>query len=80
MFLSSWFMVGGVVTDYILFSLLWRLLSEEVQKYPIISLAFDYARIGVALFFLFAALVHGLISTYNQIKLDMTLSREGQEE
>lgn len=71
---------GATIAEYLLFSLLWLLLSEDVQKYPIISLALDYARIGLGLLFISSAFVHGALSTYHQIKLDFRLAKEGEKE
>lgn len=69
----------ALIADYLLFLLMWWLLSNEVQKYPLISLACDYARIGQALLFIVSAFVHGLISTYTQSRLDLKLARVGEE-
>lgn len=69
---------GAVVTDYLLFALLWLLLRDEVTKYPLVALGLDYARIGLALLFILSAVVHGTISAYSQIKLDIKLSRQGE--
>jgi hypothetical protein len=75
------FLVYGtaVFFDYLLFGLLWRLLSDDVNKYPIVALGFDYARIGLALLFIAGAIVHGIISTISQIQLDIKLAQEGEE-
>lgn len=70
---------GALITDYLLFFLMWALLKEEVEKYPIVAQGFDYARIGLALLFIAGALIHGIISTISQIKLDYALSQEGGE-
>ena len=70
---------GALFTDYGLFSLMWWLLSEDVKQYGIISLLFDYTRIGLALLFIATAIIHGVISTYSQIKLDITLMHEDEK-
>jgi hypothetical protein len=67
---------SAVIADYILFLLIWSLLREEVAKYPIVSSAFDYARIGLALLCIAGAIIHGILSTYNQIKIDIELAKE----
>ena len=69
---------GALITDYSLFLLVAWLLREDVQKYPAVALWFDYARTGLALLLITLAVVHGIISTFNQIKLDLALSREGE--
>jgi len=69
---------SAVLADYLLFLLLWALLDDEVRKYPVVARALDYARIGLALLFIFSAVVHGVISTYSQIRLDMKLANEGE--
>jgi hypothetical protein len=63
-----------------LFLLLWFVLSEEVEKYPLVKQALDYARIGLALLFITSAIIHGLLSTYSQIRLDLELAQEGEEQ
>lgn len=70
---------GALFADYLLFELMWLLLAEEVQKYELVKLAFDYARIGLALLFLLCALVHGMLSTYSQLKLDLELVKEDKQ-
>lgn len=68
---------GALVTDYLLFALMEWLLKVNVERYPVVALGFDYARIGLAALFIIAAVFHGIISTINQMKLDIQLSREG---
>lgn len=70
---------GALITDYLLFLLIWTLLKEDVEKYPIVAQGFDYARIGLALLFIAGAVIHGIISTISQIRLDYTLSQEGEK-
>jgi hypothetical protein len=71
---------SALLTDYILFSFITWLLKDDVQSYPIVALWFDYARIGIALMLIILAVVHAIISTYTQIKLDIKLSKEGDIE
>ena len=68
---------GAVASDYLLFIILWGLLKDDVQKYPLVASGLDYARIGLALLFISSAVIHGVISTYSQVKLDLVLSKEG---
>lgn len=68
---------GAVISDYLLFLLLWSLLGADIQKYPLVATGFNYARIGLALLFITSAVIHGMISTYSQVKLDIKLSKEG---
>jgi hypothetical protein len=70
---------GALLTDYTLFFLISWLLKEDIQKYSIVALWFDFARIGLALLLIILAVTHGIISTYTQIKLDIQLSREGEQ-
>ena len=58
---------------------MWSLLTEEVKKYPLVTLGLDYARIGLALLFIVSAVVHGIISTYSLIKRDFKLSKEVED-
>lgn len=69
---------AALITDYLLFVLMWALLSDDIKKYSIVAAGFDYARIGLALLFILGALVHGIISTYSQVQLDLRLSKEGE--
>lgn len=69
---------GAVITDYLLFLLLWSLLNNDVNKYPMVASGLDYARIGLALLFIAGAVSHGVISTYSQIKTDITLAKESE--
>ena len=69
---------SAVITDYLLFLLLWFLLSDDVKNYPLVAVGFDYARIGLALLFITGAVIHGGISTYSQVKLDIRLAKEGE--
>ncbi|HEX6289644.1 MAG TPA: hypothetical protein VFZ66_10665 [Herpetosiphonaceae bacterium] len=70
---------SGLIVDYLLFSLMWWLLDEEVQRYYLVATGFDYARIGLAMLFIVSAIVHGSLSTYSQIQLDIALFKEGNE-
>lgn len=70
---------SAVICDYLLFYLMWFLLSDDVAKYPIVAQGFDYARIGLALLFITSAVVHGILSTVSQVQLDIKLAREGSD-
>lgn len=52
--------VGAVITDYALFFVLWTLVSDDVKKYPLVAMALDYARIGLALLLIMSGTIHGL--------------------
>lgn len=67
---------GALLTDYLLFGFMQWLLRNDVQNYPIVETWFNYARIGLALLFIVAAVIHGVLSTYGQIRLDVELSKE----
>jgi hypothetical protein len=68
---------GALLTEYALFALMTWLLRDDVAKYSLVAIWFDYARIGLALLFIFSGVAHGIISTVGQIRLDLALSREG---
>jgi len=70
---------GALISDYFLFWLISWLLSEDVQRYPVIALWFDYARIGLAWLLIVCGITHGFLSTYKQVKLEIALSRERDE-
>jgi hypothetical protein len=57
---------------------MWSLLADDIKNYPVVASGFDFARIGLAMLFIASAIVHGAISTYSQIKLDITLAKEGE--
>ena len=67
------------MTDYALFFVLWKLVSEDVKNYPLVEIALDYAKIGLALLLIISGMIHGIISTWSQIRLDRKLSREEKE-
>lgn len=71
---------GALVTDYLLFALMQWLLQDSVRAYPVVATWFEYAKIGLAMLFIFAAVVHGGVSTYSQVKLDVQLAREGDSQ
>ena len=51
---------GAVISDYLLFLLLWSLLGADIKQYSIVAIGFDYARIGLALLFISSAVIHGI--------------------
>jgi hypothetical protein len=67
---------GALLTDYFLFTLMWWMVREDADKYPLVSIGLDYAKIGLALLFITGAVIHGVISTYSQLKFDFKLSKE----
>ena len=69
---------GALITDYLLFKLIWVLLSDDIQKYSVVSQVFDFARIGLAFLFILSAIIHGIVSTYSQVRLDIALLSEGE--
>lgn len=71
---------GALISDYFLFWLISRLLSEDIRQYPVIALWFNYVRIGLAWSLIVCAITHGFLSTYKQVKLDIALSREREEQ
>ena len=71
---------GALLTDYLLFTFMDWLLRVDVERYPVVALGFDYAKVGLALLFIIAAVVHGLISTWGQVKLDLALMRESESQ
>jgi len=69
---------GAIVADYVIFSLMWWLVSEDAKTYPLVAELLDYARIGLAILFIAGAVIHGILSTASQVKLDYGLSKEDQ--
>ncbi len=70
---------SAVVTDYLLLGLIERLLIVNVQRYPMVALWFDRAKIAIALLCILVAFVIGVFSTIYQIKTYMTASRESDQ-
>jgi hypothetical protein len=70
---------GALLTDYLLLWLIAWLLREDIARYPIVALWFDYARISLAFLLIILAVVHGILSTISQIKMDWALSRRVEE-
>ena len=71
---------GALITDYLLFELMAWLLRDVVAAYAIVATWFHWLNVGLALFAMVAALVHGVISTISQVKLDIKLSGEDEEQ
>ncbi len=67
---------GLLLTDYSIFRLVAWVIRDEIEKHHALALLFDYLNVGLALFIMLGALVHGLLSLVTLIKLDMALSRE----
>jgi hypothetical protein len=53
-----------------------KVLREDIERHPFLAEWFDRLKIGLALLLMVFALVHGVISTYSQIKLDRRTSDE----
>ena len=66
----------GLITDYLLFTLIWWLIKDDSHNYPIIAVAVDNAKIGLGILFAVSALIHGFTSTLSQIKFDYELWKE----
>jgi hypothetical protein len=67
---------GAVITDYLLFWLIALLLREDVAKYPFVATWFDRARIGLACLLILFAVVHGILSTISQVRMDWDVANE----
>jgi hypothetical protein len=68
---------GGLLSaDFILFSMVEWFLHKDVQKYPLVAMWFDYAKIALAFLILLAAVIHGILSMITQIRIDLMTSRE----
>ena len=61
--------------DYIFFGLVWAVLKEDT-KYPIVLMALEYAKIGLALLAIVAGFFHGALSTWSQIRFDIKMLKE----
>jgi hypothetical protein len=66
---------GALLTDSLLFGLMWWLLGDDARD-PLVSQTFTYAKAGLSLLFIASAIIHGVLSTYSQIKLDWKLSQD----
>jgi hypothetical protein len=68
---------GGLLgTDYILFSMVDWVFHDDVQKYPVLAMWFDYVKIALAFFVLITVVVHGVLSMITQVRIDLMISRE----
>lgn len=67
---------GLLATDFILFSMVEWFLHNDVQKYPLLAMWFDYVKIALAFLVLLAAVVHGILSLVTQVRIDWKISRE----
>jgi hypothetical protein len=68
---------GAILSDFILFELVARLLVAEIQQNGMVAHWFYLARTGLALLSIFLAVVHAIIATIRQLQLDWKLSKEG---
>jgi hypothetical protein len=64
---------GFFFTEYILLKEVSYFLSDEVTEFPLVKLWFDNARIGLAFLVMVVAVVHGILATWSQIKIDFNL-------
>lgn len=67
---------GLLLTDYSIFRLVAWLVRDEIAKHYGLALLFDYLNVGLAIFIMLGALVHGFLSLVTLIKLDYAVSRE----
>ena len=70
----------GVVAESLLFSLIWFLMGDDIQKYKVVATAAEYAQIAISLVGVVAALVHAAFATWGQFQLDRKLAREDEDE
>lgn len=70
----------AAIGEYLLFSLLWWLLGEEMRKYPFVALVAQFVQVGLALMGLAAAFTHGCSSTIGQIRFDIHNLRGGEDQ
>jgi len=66
----------GVICEYVLYSLIWYLLGEEIRNYPVIKSAVSYSQIGLALMTITGAIVHGMFSILGQLQMERHLAQE----
>jgi hypothetical protein len=67
---------GFFLTEYILLREVAAFLAEDVREFSIIDIWFKNARIGLAFLMMLVAFVHGIIATYEQMKIDRAISSE----
>ena len=66
---------GAFIVDYVLFRLIEWLLMESITKYQVVAMAFENAKIGLALLLIFFAVIHGILSTIAQLRLDYDVQK-----
>ena len=67
---------SAFVADYLLVMIIEYVLSQDASKYPIISTAFDWFKIGSAFLALIAAGVHAFFSALSQVKFELETINE----
>jgi len=68
--------LGFIATEYLLFSVIYQVVSDERTTYPFIASVVDYLKIAGAVMFLLCGLAHSVRATYEQLQMDIRLSRE----
>jgi hypothetical protein len=67
---------GLLLTDYALLGLVGWLVRDEIASHPILAMFFDSLKVGLALFIMVGALIHGFLSLITLIKLDFAVAKE----
>lgn len=62
-----------------LISFVWWLIEGDTQRFPFLAQFVDYARIGLGIIFVFAAVVHSCFSALSQIGLDWKFFKMGNK-
>ena len=67
-------------TEYLLLREVEKFLHEDVEKFPLVSIWFDNARIGLAFLIMIVAFTHTVIATVSQMRIDATISSEEEKQ
>lgn len=72
--------LGAVLSDVIIFAVVWHFLNADVNKYLVLSKGVGFAKVGIGLIAAAGALIHGGFSAYQQFLLDKEAMKEGSNE
>lgn len=71
---------GAIVTDFAFFQIVQILIADDANRYPLVSLWLDFARVILALLLLIFAIIHAILSTLQQIRMDWSSLRKDEDE
>ena len=64
------------LADYVLVVIIENIVARDISKYPMVSTAFDWFKIGSAFLVFIAAGIHSFFSAWSQIKFELDTIKE----